>query len=78
MLLLSCFSLFAMAENDSKSAVLDSLKRELAETRKESAAIKKLAEERKNWIIGIVIAFFIIYIMVWITNIMLFCTIFAK
>ena len=63
MLLLSCFSLFAMAENDSKSAVLDSLKRELAETRKESAANKKLAEERKNWIIGIVIAFFIIYIM---------------
>ncbi len=63
LLLISCFSLFAMAENDSKSAELDSLKRELAKAHEESAANKELAENRKNWIIGIIIAFFIIYIM---------------
>ena len=63
LLLISCFSLFAMAENDSKSAELDSLKRELAKAHEESAANKELAEERRNWIIGIIIAFFIIYIM---------------
>ena len=63
LLLLSCFSLFAMAENDSISTELDSLKRELIETQEESDAHKETAENRKNWIIGIVIAFFIIYIM---------------
>ena len=52
-----------MAEPDRKSEELDSLKRELVKTRAESAANKELAENRKNWIIGIVIAFFIIYIM---------------
>ena len=63
LLLISCFSLFAMAENDSISAELDSLKRELVETQEESEDHKETAENRKNWIIGIVIAFFIIYIM---------------
>ncbi|MBR0180064.1 MAG: HAMP domain-containing histidine kinase [Prevotella sp.] len=58
-----CFSLSAMSEPDRKSEELDSLKRELVKTRAESAANKELAENRKNWIIGIVIAFFIIYIM---------------
>ena len=52
-----------MSEPDRKSEELDSLKRELVKTRAESAANKELAENRKNWIIGIVIAFFIIYIM---------------
>ena len=52
-----------MAENDSISAELDSLKRELVETQEESEDHKETAENRKNWIIGIVIAFFIIYIM---------------
>ena len=62
-LLISCFSLFAMAENDSISVELDSLKRELVETQEESEDHKETAENRKNWIIGIVVAFFIIYIM---------------